>query len=55
MFDERMETRNHIADDMRQPDSGMPFSVEELKDMGIPDREIDAFIIEYENAKNWRE
>jgi hypothetical protein len=26
-----------------------------LKDMGIPDREIDAFIIEYENAKNWRE
>ncbi len=54
MFDEMIETSNHITDDMRESDSGMPFSVEELKGMGIPDREIQAFVTEYNDAKDWK-
>ncbi len=53
MFDERMDGGGyHVTD--REAKSRMP-SVEELKDMGVPDREIQACMAEYNDAKDWRE
>ncbi len=53
MFDERMETGDHVTDDMRETDIGMP-SRKTLEKMGVPWREIDRFFAEYQKNEAWR-
>lgn len=54
---EAMENGRHVSDEMKEEEgAAMPFSLEELQTMGVPEGEIQAFVAEYteiERTKEW--